>query len=353
MTLIYELENVKKVYDGRVVLQIKDLQIRQGEIIGLIGPNGSGKSTLLRLLALLEEPDEGIIRFCDEPARFNDNSHRKQVTMLLQNPFLLKRTVFENIAYGLRMRGETSALIERIRTSLEMVGLDPVLFMNRKWYQLSGGEAQRVALASRLVLRPKVILLDEPTASVDSASARIIQEAGLRARDHWGSTLVIVTHDLSWIYGVAGRLLSLFRGKLIKDLPENVLTGKWVPCGEDLSALYLSDGQYVIGAGTVPQESVALLEPEDIIICLEKPATDSALNSLRGTISEMTLDNDSGQVLVKVKVGEKLLTSVVTGQSVENLGLRPGIDVYLHFKASALKWMNHAHHDLKNERSHG
>jgi len=341
MTLIYELENVKKLYDGRVVLQINDLQISQSEIIGLIGPNGSGKSTLLRLLALLEKPDEGIIRFCGEPARFDDNFHRKQVTMLLQNPFLLKRTVFENIAYGLRMRGETSALDEKIRTSLEMVGLDPVIFINRKWYQLSGGEAQRVALASRLVLRPKVILLDEPTASVDHASARIIQEAVLKARDHWGSTLVIVTHDLPWIYGVAERLLSLFRGNLIKNLPENLLTGKWVPYGDDLSALYLSDGQCVIGAGTVPQESVAVLYPEDIIICLEKPATDSALNALRGTISEMALDNGSGQVLVKVKVGEKLLTSVVTGQSVENLGLRPGIDVYLHFKASALKWMDH------------
>jgi tungstate transport system ATP-binding protein len=342
MTLLYELENVKKLYDGRVVLQINDLQIRQGEILGLIGPNGSGKSTLLRLLAFLEKPDEGIIRFCDEPARFDDNNHRRHVTMLLQNPFLLKRTVFENIAYGLRMRGATSGLDENVKNALEMVGLDPIHFAHKKWYQLSGGEAQRVALASRLVLKPKVILLDEPTASVDSSSARIIQEAVLSARDHWGSTLVVVTHDLSWIYGIAERMLSLFRGKLIKNLPENILSGKWESCGNSLSVLSLSDGQYVIGAGTVPKESLALLNPEDIIICLEKPATDSALNSLRGRISEMTLENGSGRVIVKVKVAEKLFSSVVTGQSVEKLGLRPGIDVYLHFKASALKWMNHA-----------
>lgn len=342
MTLLYELENVKKLYDGRVVLQINDLQIRQGEILGLIGPNGSGKSTLLRLLAFLEKPDEGIIRFCGEPARFDDNGHRRHVTMLLQNPLLLKRTVFENIAYGLRMRGATSGLDENVRNALEMVGLDPVHFAHKKWYQLSGGEAQRAALASRLALKPKVILLDEPTASVDSSSARIIQEAVLRARDHWGSTLVVVTHDLSWIYGIAERILSLFRGKLIKNLPENILSGRWEPCGNSLSVLSLSDGQYVIGAGTVPKESLALLNPEDIIICLEKPATDSALNSLRGRISEMTLENGSGRVIVKVKVAEKLFSSVVTGQSVEKLGLRPGIDVYLHFKASALKWVNHA-----------
>ncbi len=340
--MLYEMENLKKLYDGRVVLQIGDLKIGQGEILGLIGPNGSGKSTLLRILALLEKPDEGIIRFCGEPARFDDNSQRRYVTMLLQNPFLLKRTVFENIAYGLKMRGITSDLSERVDKSLEMVGLGPRDFKERKWYQLSGGEAQRVALASRLVLKPKVILLDEPTASVDSASARIIQEAVLKARDHWGSTLVVVTHDLPWIYGVAERMLSLFRGKLIKALPENILTGKWEPRGESLSALYLTDGQYIIGVGRAPKESVALLDPEDIIICLEKPAEDSALNSLLGTISEMTLDNGSGQVLVKVKIAGKLLSSVVTGQSVEKLGLRPGIDVYLHFKASALKWMSHA-----------
>ncbi|MGC9371688.1 MAG: ATP-binding cassette domain-containing protein [Thermovirgaceae bacterium] len=342
MSVLYELDSVKKLYDTRVVLQIGELQIRQGEIVGLVGPNGSGKSTLLRILALLEKPDEGMVRFCDEPARFEDNSQRRYVTMLLQNPFLLKRTVFENIAYGLRMRGTTSGLHKKVKTALEMVGLDPVHFTHRKWFQLSGGEAQRVAMASRLALKPKVILLDEPTASVDSASAHMIQKAVLRARDHWGSTLVVVTHDLPWIYGVAERILSLFRGKLIKDLPENILTGKWEPCGDGLSALSLSDGQYIIGAGTVGEESMALLDPEDIIICLEKPATDSALNSLRGTISEMTLENGSGQVLVKAKVAEKLLSSVVTGQSVEKLGLRPGIDVYLHFKASALKWMSHS-----------
>ncbi len=340
MPLLYELDRLKKLYGERVVLEIGDLEIGQGEIVGLVGPNGSGKSTLLRILALLEKPDEGMIRFCEEPARFDDNSHRRYVTMLLQNPFLLKRTVFENIAFGLRVRGATSGIDEKVKTSLEMVGLDPIDFTHRKWFQLSGGEAQRVALASRLALKPKVILLDEPTASVDSASARIIQEAVLRARDHWGSTLVVVTHDFPWIYSVAERTLSLFRGKLIKNLPENILSGKWECGGNNLSTLYFSDGQCVIGAGAVPKESLALLDPEDIIICLEKPPTDSALNSLRGTISGMALENGSGRVLVKVKVAEKTFSSVVTGQSVERLGLRPGIDVYLHFKASALKWMN-------------
>jgi len=342
MTPIYKLENLKKVYDERTVLDIDDLEIQEGEIIGLIGPNGSGKSTLLRILALLEKPTEGDIYFRGEPAVFEENKHRKHVTMLLQNPFLLKRTVFENIAYGLRMRGQVDKLTEKVHEALKMVGLDPGNFSGRKWYQLSGGEAQRVALASRLVLRPKVILLDEPTASVDTASGRIIQNAVLKARDMWGSTLVIVTHDLAWIYGVAERILSLFRGKLIKEVPENILAGDWHPYGKGLSALKLSDGQFVIGAGNFSHDSVAILDPEDVIIGLEKPAIDSALNSLRGTITEMSLENGTGQVLVKVKVADRLFTSVVTGCSAENLRLRPGTAVFLHFKASAIKWMRHS-----------
>lgn len=340
MTSLYELRSLRKIYDGRVVLDIPHLEIREGEIIGLVGPNGSGKSTLLRVLALLEKPDAGTLFFNGEHANFEDNSHRRQVTMLLQNPFLLKRSVYDNVAYGPKMRGDRSRLSERVAGSLGMVGLEPSTFSGRKWYQLSGGEAQRVALASRLILRPKVMLLDEPTASVDSVSGRNIQEALIRARDTWGSTLVVVTHDLPWIYGVAERILSLFRGRLIKEVPENILSGNWRPMTGNLAALHLSDGQQIIGAGNPSQEAVALLDPEDIILCMEKPGGDSALNSIKGCITEMTLENGTGQVLVKARVAERVLSSVVTGQSAEMLGLRPGIDVYLHFKASALKWMD-------------
>ena len=101
---------------------------------------------------------------------------------------LKKRTVYKNIAYGLKVRGDRDNLTQSVHDALNMVGLDPDAFAQRQWDELSGGEAQRVALAARLVLKPRVLLLDEPTASVDAASSELIRVASLRARSEWGTT---------------------------------------------------------------------------------------------------------------------------------------------------------------------
>jgi tungstate transport system ATP-binding protein len=92
------------------------------------------------------------------------------------------------------------------------LGLDPDTFARRQWDELSGGEAQRVALAARLVLNPRVLLLDEPTASVDARSSELIRSASLRARNDWGTTLVIASHDREWLYDVCDEVLHLFKG---------------------------------------------------------------------------------------------------------------------------------------------
>jgi len=221
-----------------------------------------------------------------------------------------------------------------------MVGLPPKKFSKRKWFELSGGEAQRVALAARLILKPRVLLLDEPTASVDSESARIIKEAVLKAKSQWGTTLVITTHDLAWIYQVTEKTLSLFNGKLLNHIPENVLSGRWEPHNGSLLALHLGDGQTMIAAGTPTKTATALLDPKDIIICAEKPEDDSALNCLEGTVVSMSLVKGTGQVLVKAVAGDKTLASLVTEKSVKKLHIHPGMKVYLHFKASAIKWLD-------------
>ena len=134
--------------------------------------------------------------------------------MLPQEPYLLKRSVGDNISYGLKIRGAEGRK-GKVADALNRVGLDPVKFSGRSWHQLSGGEAQRVALAARLVLRPKVLLLDEPTASLDKESAARIKMASLAARREWGASLVVVSHDLAWLESVCDNILVLADGRLM------------------------------------------------------------------------------------------------------------------------------------------
>ncbi|MBS3731503.1 MAG: ABC transporter ATP-binding protein [Desulfobacterales bacterium] len=213
MPPLYELENIRQVYARRVVLEIDQMVVYPGEIIGLSGPNGSGKSTLLRILAMLESPVRGRIFFSGRPANPNDLQSRRQITLLSQSPYLLKRSVLGNVSYGLKLRGITGKK-EKARAALSMVGLDPQEFAGRMWYELSGGEAQRVALAARLAIRPGALLLDEPTAYLDEYSAERIRSAALYAVEKWNTALVLVSHDHAWLGSVCQRILQMHRGRL-------------------------------------------------------------------------------------------------------------------------------------------
>jgi len=210
---LYQLENLRQVYGGRTVLEVDRLNIETKTITGLIGPNGSGKSTLMRVLAFLEQPAEGRGTFQGKPFSEVSLDLRRQVTMLSQEPYLLKRSVQANVSYGLKLRGMVD-IQDLVARALEKVGLDPARFSHRSWRELSGGEAQRVALAARLVLKPKVLLLDEPTASVDRESSELILRAALDARDRWGTTLIIISHQLAWLRKIADRILSMDYGRL-------------------------------------------------------------------------------------------------------------------------------------------
>ncbi|MBF0200594.1 MAG: ABC transporter ATP-binding protein [Desulfamplus sp.] len=202
-----------------MALDIDALSIPRESIIGLTGPNGSGKSTLLKLLAFAFRPSTGTILFNGKPEYPFSGNVRCNITLLTQEPYLLKRTVFENINYGLKIRGREQKLNgqaeEKIRYALSHVGLDFEEFAHRKWNELSGGEAQRVAMAARLVLKPQVLLLDEPTASVDVESAAMIKESAAMSRQKWGTTIVAASHDSKWLEGFCDIHLHLIRGRVV------------------------------------------------------------------------------------------------------------------------------------------
>lgn len=210
----YELRGIKRFHGERQVLQVDELRIDEGICTGITGPNGSGKSTLLRLLAFLDEPDAGTVFFEGSPVS-QSAELRRVVSLLPQDPYLLRRTVEENLTYGLKLRAAHSkqGMREQAAHALTLVGLEPGKFFKRQWYELSGGEAQRVALAARLALSPRVLLLDEPTAGLDEDGCRHVAET-LRNVTRAGLTCIVVSHDREWLEPLSRVILQVRQGRV-------------------------------------------------------------------------------------------------------------------------------------------
>ncbi|MCF7936722.1 MAG: ATP-binding cassette domain-containing protein [Synergistales bacterium] len=340
MNPIYRIKGLEHYYSGRKVLQITDLEIRQGEILGILGPNGSGKSTLLRVLSFLEEPTVGAITFRGRDVREME-SLRKDVSLLLQNSFLLKRSVFDNVAYGLRLRDVPAGEIAgRVEEALEWVGLDPDAFKKRQWFELSGGESQRIALASRLAIRPSVLMLDEPTASVDLKSELLIKKAVMLAAREWGTTLILVSHDYPWLQSICDRTVSMNLGEVIEEGHVNTFSGPWEACEEEgLVSAHLADGQTVYALCYGKQADTAVLSPSNVALAMERPNRLSTRNCLKGEVERMFYDRISQGIMVTVNVSSLTLSARLTRGSVQCMGLEPGKEVWVLFKASSVRWV--------------
>jgi tungstate transport system ATP-binding protein len=212
--MIYQLDSLRQSYAGRTVLEIDRLEVRAGEILALVGPSGAGKSTLLRLLNFLETPVTGSITFMGQRIT-NGNAPlelRRQVTTVFQRPVLRRTSVLDNAAYGLQLRGikpdgQVSAILER-------VGLAG--FAQQPARSLSGGEMQRVALARALVIRPAVLLLDEPTANLDPYNVGLIEEIIRGHNAEHGTTAILVTHNVFQARRLAHRTGLMLGGKLVE-----------------------------------------------------------------------------------------------------------------------------------------
>jgi tungstate transport system ATP-binding protein len=213
--IVYQLESVRQIYPARQVLTIDSLTIERGEFFALVGPSGAGKSTLLRLLALLESPSAGTMRFEHLSANSSPAplALRRRVAMVFQHPLLLNASVRENVAFGLKMRGERETAA-RVNETLARLGLLDFERVNAR--TLSGGEAQRVALARALVLQPDVLLLDEPTANLDPYNVSLIERIVKELHARQGATIVWVTHNVFQARRLATRVGLLLDGRLIE-----------------------------------------------------------------------------------------------------------------------------------------
>lgn len=207
-----QLKNVEKSYGPVKALEDINLEIVGGKTITLIGTNGAGKTTLLRVMAGLEKQDKGRILF--EGNETNEKELRQIATLVFQKTVMFNRSVYGNLAYGLKIRGKKDSEIkEKIDRELFAVGLRN--FAKRKARKTSGGEQQRIALARAFLLNPRILLLDEPTANLDPNNAIVIERA-ITNRKKGDEIIIMATHNLAQAMRLADEIIHIHNGRIVE-----------------------------------------------------------------------------------------------------------------------------------------
>ena len=316
------------MFDDMTVVSVDELGLEEGRVTVLVGENGSGKTTLLRLLNCLIAPAAGSIAY--RGRRIDaDGTIRSESVMLHQSPLLFRGTVLQNVAFGMKIRGVPRD--ERNRRSadaLSCVGLSGM--ERRRVSTLSGGEKQRVALARALVLAPKVLLLDEPTANLDPAS-RVFVERIIRDASASGTTVIMSTHSMELAYRLCDRLVRLDAGRVMTS-SENILKGSVE--GTDEMFTYFRTGGVVLRCPARKGDFVVAVLSLDELILSREPLHSSARNQLPGRV---TLIEPVDQLLrVTVDCGVAL-QALITPAAAREIGVERGVDCMVTFKASAVR----------------
>ena len=345
------VKSMTKTFDRRIILDDVDMELQTGAVNVIIGPNGAGKTTLLRIMGLLERPDKGVVEFDGQPV---NKLHSRQMTALrrkiafvFQHPLILEGDVMRNMIYGLRVRKRNieSAAVEAI---LHKVGLQGKSGQEAK--KLSGGEKQRLQLARVMLLDPELYLLDEPTANLDPLSARTI-ETLITEIVAAGKTVVLSTHNLVQARLLGQKLFFMKEGRIVYQgsgaeifhrpisldiaefaSAENIIHGE-IRCEGEARFLQANGLRIRV---TTPLESgcaAGVIRAEDILISRE-PIVSSARNCFKGVI---TLVEEMGIILsVAVECQKQVLISFITRESAQLMDLRPGQEVYVTFKSTAV-----------------
>ncbi len=349
--IVAELKNITKVYGNKIVVDLVNLQIHEGEILALLGPNGSGKSTILKMLAFIESPTSGEVVFKGKTVNFkNTEKERLQSTLVFQKTTVFGTSVYNNIVYGLKIRKGTKEKRDReVKKALELVKLEG--FEKRNARKLSGGEQQRVAIARALVLNTKLLLLDEPTANLDPKTAGIIEEVINNVNRENKTAIVIATHNMFQAKKLPHRIALMNEGKiteigspaevfskLSKNLAsfaavDNTYSGTAKTTASGTSKVDVGNGVQIEATAQRKGTVAVFVNPQDII--LSKTAVkSSARNVFKGKITEIK-DLES-LVKLKVDVG-KSFTVQITKRSFNEMELCLNAEVFITFKASSVQ----------------
>ena len=351
MGCIAELKNVTKNYDRLNAVDDINLQVGEAEILALVGPNGSGKSTLLKILAFILQPSGGEVLFKNvQVSDGNIEQMRMKSTLVFQRTVLFSSSVYDNIAYGLKVRKKPKATIdEEVHEALKLVRLEG--FENRQAKRLSGGEQQRVALARALVLNTELLLLDEPTANLDPKNASIIEDVIGEVNREKKTTIVIAPHNMlqpknlptqialieNGKLGEIGKPQQIFR-RLSKTFAsfaasENTFSGEARTANDGTSLIDVGNGVKIVAVTEKTGRISLFINPEDIIIS-KTILSSSARNCFEGKVIE--IHDVDAIVKLSVDVG-KPFTVHITKRSFEEMLINLGSKVFITFKASSVQ----------------
>ncbi len=326
-----------------------ELKAEKGDYLALIGPTGSGKSLLLETIIGFYRLEKGRI-ILEEKDITDLPPNMRQISIVYQDHMLFPHMdVFENIAYALRKKLRDKKQIEaEVRQIAGVLGIGELLY--RKPATLSGGEKQRAALARSLVVRPKLLLLDEPFSALDARTREKLREMLKKAISEYSTTVLHVTHDFEDVWTLANRVVVIRRGEVMQTgdpesvfkrpspdfvaefLGTNVLKGKVKALEGKLTVIEAEGLEIYSSDPAEPGEDIAVsIRPEEIILARETVES-SARNILRGNVTGVF--KKEHLVVVEVKMGNAEIKAVITPTSCEMLGLEPGRETYAVFKAS-------------------
>lgn len=354
MALI-RLEDIGQEFRGGYTLKNVSLTIERGESFAIIGPTGAGKTTLIRIIDLLDRPATGSIYFNGTDVTRSKRLRlkaRRRMAYVQQRPAVFNMNVYGNVSLGLRWRHVRQNLIrEKVELALEAVGMAD--YRRRDARTLSGGEVQRLAIARALVTGPELLLMDEPTASLDPISAEKIEDIMsdiIRSRQ---TTIVMSTHDRAQGQRLASNMGVIMNGEVLQvgtpaeifRSPARRRVADFVGVGNMLSgiieerideslALIKINGTSIQAISEFERGSPvwAIIRTEDVTFSLERTIT-SARNVFEGPITRLT---PSG-TLVRIEIDCGFpLVGVVTAKTVEEMGLRLETRLFASFKATAI-----------------
>jgi sulfate transport system ATP-binding protein len=331
-TMSIEIENISKQFGSFAALKDVSLTIPSGELVALLGPSGSGKTTLLRIIAGLETPDSGRILFNGEDTTKSHVRERK-VGFVFQHYALFRHmTVFENIAFGLRVRPRATRpsndeISEKVMKLLRLVQLDGLA--KRYPAQLSGGQRQRIALARALAVEPQVLLLDEPFGALDAQVRAELRRWLRKLHDEIHVTSVFVTHDQEEALEVADRIVVMNKGKIEQSgTPDQVYEHPANPFVLNFLGnvnLFHGRANQAGGQHETSEKTVAYVRSHDIEI--ERSQQDST--ALKAEVKHIQKLGPAVRVTVAIEGNDEFIEAELTRDVFQNLGLQPGEQVFV------------------------
>ena len=284
-----KVENLTKKYGNIVALDNVNLVVERSKITTLLGPSGCGKTTLLKVIAGLEKPSSGKVYF-DGIDVTGLPPEKRNIGFVFQDLALFPHLdVYGNIAFGLRIRRyQETEIRRRVREVLDLVGLDPTIFMRRKIDELSGGQKQRVAIARALVIEPNVLLLDEPFAHLDYKIKQRLLSILKRIQKETGTTVLYVTHDQNEAMAVSHYIAVMNKGRIVQyGPPEDVY--------EKPNSLFVASFFGEVNVLSEDPEYKVLIRPEKLLI----DPDDTLLPSIMGRIEDIVFQGALIHVYVR------------------------------------------------------